>query len=361
MRVIRPLSLALLLFALSTGAAQADPAKCQKLIGSQLLKLTKTALKSYGKCLDAENIGKISGPCPDAAAQLKVQTIRDKVVAKIGASCTPADLTALGIPTDCAYETTPTGVEGTCAALPAGTPAEVGACLACWKEAEIAEYVATLYASHAVAFCGGALDETSPRCSELDCTTPLPVQEDLGDSGENDCQKAIGKAGIKHLGSVLKILEKCTLKGGNEASCTNDLAIQLSIEKAEDKLDASIRNKCGSRDPVPDPPFCCRTMGNNCSVYATRQDCIDAGYDVQEGKTCGGGGSCENVPGNQLVWWGTCPVSDTCPGTPLTSLGDLIDCVDATADEIADEFLCLQFPSKGWSCPPDASPSGAFL
>ena len=61
-----------------------------------------------------------------------------------------------------------------------------------------------------------------------------------------------------------------------------------------------------------------------------------------------------------ITWWGVCPET----GAALASRNDLIACVDASADQIVDELLCLQFRGNGgadWPCPaPDGSPSGAF-
>jgi hypothetical protein len=358
---------ALALGALVTAAvvpAGAEPVKCQKTIVQQLAKLKKQVLKRTEKCIDNQNVGKISGPCPDTAAQLKIQTARDKAVVKIAAACPDPDRTTLGFPNDCAFESASSGIEATCAAMPVTSSSELATCLACWKEAELFEFVATLYASHAVELCGGSLDEASPVCSDLDCTTPLPDQRDLGDTGENDCQKSIGKAGVKHLLKVEKILEKCGLRGGTLASCLADLKVQLSIDKSEQKLREGVHNKCGNRDPVQSVDFCCRTgMGNMCSAAATRDECeMMLGGTVQDNKVCGMDGTCDPVPGmQQLTWWGNCPESDMCPGAPVTTLDELIDCVGTTTDAITQELLCLQFPS-GWPCPaPDGSPSGAFV
>src|SRR6185369_15369715 len=139
----------------------------------------------------------------------------------------------------------------------------------------------------------GALDETSTACSDLDCTTPLPTQRDLGDTGENDCQVAIGKAGIRYLLKREKILEKCALAGGTAASCLGDLVIQEQLQRAEDKKEAYIQRRCNNRIPAADTPFCCRTgMGNMCTVVATRDDCITGGGTVQEDKNCVSG-SCD--------------------------------------------------------------------
>jgi hypothetical protein len=341
----------------------ADPVKCQRDVVKSMLKLKNTYLKKTAKCLDKQNVGKIPGPCPDAATALKIQKTRDKVIARIVKSCPDPDLTTLGFPSSCAFEAASTGIEAQCAALPVTSASEFAACLACWKEAELAEFMATLYASHAVEVCGGSLDETSPVCSDLDCTTPLPDQRNLGDTGENDCQKSIGKAGLKHLLLVEKALEKCGLRGGTRADCLADLKVQVSLDKARQKLEALIHKKCGNRDPVPSVRFCCRTgQGNMCTAVATRDECALLGGDVQDHKECGMDNTCDPVQGHQeLTWWSSCPESDTCPGAPVTTLDELIECVDATAGEISAELLCIQF-ADGWGpCPADGSPSGAFV
>ncbi|MGH7894333.1 MAG: hypothetical protein ACREQL_06670 [Candidatus Binatia bacterium] len=351
-------SIVLAVVGLQVPLAHAEPVQCQKQVVKALLRFKKTYLKSLVKCVDAENLGKIGGPCPDATADAKIDAVKLKTRTKIELSCPDPDLATLGFPSTCAYEATPTGIENTCGALPVGTPGEFADCLMCWKGAELSELVATLYASHASEICGGALDETSPACSELDCATPLPTQHDLGDSGENDCQRAIGKAGVKHLVSIEKALEKCGLLGNDRATCVVDSIVQEALERADLKLETAVKNKCGNRDPLPDPPFCCRTgVANQCVAAASRDDCLmTEGQFVQENKTCGLGGSCDPTGGGgqKITWWSTCPRSDTCTGT-LATLDDLITCVDDTAQEMADELLCIQFPTGWGPCPPDAS------
>lgn len=337
--------------ALSVASAHADPTRCQINIVKQLLRLEKTHLASNAKCLDGENLAKIPGPCPDAKATLKIAAARAKVAEKLAATCTDADLVSLGY-TTCAFEPAPAGRAAECAALPASTVAEMAACVSCWKEAALSDYVATLYASHAVEVCGGDVGGTSTVCTGLDCSTPLPDQRDLGDSGENDCQRGIGKAGVKYLLATVKVLGTCGLRGGTEATCTADPDVQLRLAKNADKLNALVRSKCGNRSPTPSVPFCCRSgVGNACVAATTREECTTLGGDPQDNKVCGGDSTCDPIPGGQSIgWWSTCPISDTCPGTTLEDLGDLIDCVGATALETADRLLCRQIPA-GWDCP----------
>src|SRR5207245_5853612 len=129
-----------------------------------------------------------------------------------------SDLGLLGYPPSCNFEPGAQGKEAQCAALPASTPTELAECLKCWKAAELSEFIATLYASHAVELCG-TLDESSTTCSDLDCTTPMPDQRDLGSTGEFYCQRAIGRFGVKYLLAREKVLEKCALAGGTSVTC----------------------------------------------------------------------------------------------------------------------------------------------
>jgi len=353
--------------ALSAAPAHADPVACQKAIVTGLRTFKKTYLKRHEKCLDAENLGKISGPCPDAVAQLKINTIGDKVVAKIATVCAPGDPAALGYPTTCNFEPGAGGKEAQCAALPNTSPMELAECLRCWKEAELSEFIGILYASHAVELCG-SLDESSSTCSDLDCTTPLPDQRNLGNTAEFDCQRAIAKFGIKYLLAREKVLEKCGLEGGTSVTCfdsgnVDGAKVLVALDKAEQKKITGIKNKCGQRVPTASPPFCCRTgTANACDPTATTRDqCTMAPINgqVQEGKTCNGTTfNCDPVsgPNKPITWWESCPESTTCPGATLTSIDDLITCVDTSAAAAVDELMCLQFPT-GWPCPSDTEGS----
>src|SRR6185369_5424302 len=134
---------------------------------------------------------------------------------------------------------------------------------------------------------------------------------------------------------------------------------QLKLGKAETQKQTRIKNKCGNRAPSSTTTFCCQCgTGNQCMVIADRGTCAaTAGCNVQEGKTCDGG-TLKCVPGpHTITWWSNCPESDTCPGTTLTTLDDLIACVDTSADSITDELLSLQFPTSYPSPtePPDAT------
>jgi hypothetical protein len=340
--------------------ASADTVTCQKALVTQLQKFKKAVLLRNLKCNDLQNVDKIGGPCPDLTAAAKIQIMGDNVREKVGLACTVADVAALGF-TDCQLTTPESAAETTCDALGVTDGTTLADCLMCWKQAEMYEFLAIVYASHAEDMCGGDLDFESTVCSPLDTTgTTMPEQHDLGDTGENDCQRKVSKAGIKHLLKREKLLEKCGLQGGTAASCAADAQLQLKLGTLAQKTDTLIMNKCGSRDPLPNPPFCCKTAGNNCDpLQLTRDDCELAGYDVQEDKICGVGNMCDPAPGNKkITWWDTCPEG----GATLVDLDDLKACVQTAANDIADETICFQLRGNGgtdWPCP--ASPSGAFL
>jgi hypothetical protein len=340
--------------------AHADPFDCQRTMSKALQKYQLKYMKVQVKCLKLENRGVFAGPCPDVDSSAKIDEAAAKATAKIAGDCTPADLLALGFPTDCAYKASPAGAEAACAALPVLNgldidPTLLAQCLECWKTAELAEYMAILYPSHALGICAGTTSAQSSVCSDLECTTPLPDQRDLPDA-EGDCQHGIGKAGFKYLYKRERALEKCALSS-TRATCLADPTIQSILGKVEQSKFAKITSSCGSRDPAPSPPFCCKTgMANECTAAASRDDCVmNLGGEVQEDKTCGMGGTCDPTPGNKkITWWANCPESNMCPGTPLSTTNDLIDCVDVSADAAIDQLMCLVFRGNGgadWPCP----------
>src|SRR5712692_7790735 len=102
--------------ALAAPPTSADPAKCQKTLLAGLRKYKKTYLKANEKCLDAENLGKIMGPCPDVPAQVKIGDTAGKINPKIDAACAPSDLSMLGYAPSCALATPETTAETNCSA-----------------------------------------------------------------------------------------------------------------------------------------------------------------------------------------------------------------------------------------------------
>jgi hypothetical protein len=343
----------------STSAfAAADPNLiCHKTVVKQLEKYKKAHLKSYQKCLDKQNKGDIAS-CLDTLSAAKLGVTAGKVGAAIAKKCTPTILTALGYRSDCQYGAATPGVGGTCAALPVTTATEFATCMECWKGAEFSRFIATIYASHAVEVCT-ALDDTSPACSALGCTSPTPEQRDLGDNAMNDCQRAIAKAGLNYLLKREKTLDKCMLAGGSYGSCLTDDKVEVTLGKLELQKETLIKKFCNNYEPVANAPFCCRTgMGQVCMAAVDRTDCTtNLMGTVQEGKTCDMG-SCANIPGpgKALTWWEHCPTNSPCPGPTLGDIEGVIHCVDDVADGLVGNVLCLQFPNGG-ACPTPVVPT----
>jgi hypothetical protein len=342
--------------------AQADPLKCQKTVAKVLESYKKTYLKAQLKCLNLVNLGLFPAPCPGdpmtSKFAAKIEKTRAKAVTKIATYCLyPGDLTALEFhDADCSYGPADSAAETTCAGKTVSNSSEFGDCLACWKAAELAEYVSILFASQAVQNCGGALDSTSTVCSNIDCPgATLPDQRNLGDTSENDCQLSLAKGSINYILKREKVMEKCALKNITRANCLTLFADKFAAIVQQNQ--SKIQMGCGVRDPAPHPPFCCKSTGNQCTLPSpdTRDQCITDGGQPGEDKFCDMG-SCSPVQGNKkLTWWGVCPEDDTAScTTTLTQQDDMIACVHATADAIVDRLTCLQFPRNGgadYPCP----------
>jgi len=365
------------LLSLAAAPGYADPVTCRRTVVQSALGYKRAVLREYGRCLDKDNADRVVGPCPDTSgpgappdAADRIARARARAVDRIADQCVfPGDLTANDYPLDCSYEAIATGKEGQCAALSVTSATDFADCLLCWKEAELVQYMGTLYASHAVEVCG-SLDASSATCSDFPCTTPLPVQQDIksGTAGsEYDCQRTIGREGAKYLVMREMKLERCALAGGTRAGCLDgtfdDGHTQDMLARVASRHSSAVTRKCYNRYPVANPPFCCKTgPGNTCSSLPTsRDDCVmNFSGMVQENKVCGVGNTCDPQPGSKpITWWENCPEPNTCgTATPLTQLDDLIDCVATTADLIADELLCLQFRQNGgadWPCPAEGS------
>jgi len=293
---------------------------------------------------------------------------------------------ALGFRSDCQYNPSTPGVGGTCFGLTVNSAETFAACMECWKGAEFSRIIGTLYASHAQEVCGTALDDTSLTCSAVGCTSPLPVQRDLGDNAQNDCQRTLSRATLNYLLKREKILDRCLLTGASYDTCLNiDSKVGVQLGKAELQKETLILKKCTNYVPVANPPFCCRTgTGQICSVAADRDDCTNNLMGtIQEGKSCGGttaclggandgvactvasecpggtcDGTCQNSPGptKELTWWEHCPNNEPCPGPTLGDIDGVIQCVDDVADELVSNVLCLQFPN-GSTCPTPVVPT----
>src|SRR5437870_2880603 len=100
---------------LSVAPVRADQVRCQKTLVNGLRKYKKTYLKVYQKCLEAENLGKISDL--SACDLSKITLTNQKIVAKVALACpAPGDIS--NYPATCDFEPGAPGKEAQCAALP---------------------------------------------------------------------------------------------------------------------------------------------------------------------------------------------------------------------------------------------------
>jgi hypothetical protein len=336
----------------------ADPARCERTLVKRYTALAKKALRRIAGCVAKENAGRIGPPCPDAVTAAKLALAERRVAARVAAACAPADAAALGFGGTCALPRTDASTaEAACVGV---APASPAGCAGCWQRADVLRYLALLHASHAVELCGGAIGDASPACAGgcADAFTPVPDQGNLQSAGERDCQTGVTKAGITYLLKRAKLLARCARTGGTREACLADARLRLRLAKADGRKAARIAKACGSRRPVANAPFCCRTTGNSCVAAADRGACIARGGSVQEGKTCGAGNRCDPAGGGQTVtWWARCP-RRVCAGDPIGTIADLATCVRDTADDTVDALLCARLPGR-WPCV--ASPSGAFV
>jgi hypothetical protein len=338
---------------LIAAAAAATPTACQKALTKGAAALTRKTLARMARCVDKDNAGRLPGPCPDPITAAKLAIARQRIEHRVEAACGPSDPPALGFAALCSLGA-PEGsaAQAACSALPV-TSAGLGPCVDCWQRAGLHEFLALLYASHAVELCGGTVGLGSSVCSQGGCASmldPIPDQRDLGRTGEADCQEGIAKAGIRYLRKRGTLLATCALAGGSRDSCLTIPKLQLKLARADAKKAATIAGACGNRRPVANASFCCRTTGNECIAAADRAACIGSGGDPQEDKSCGSDGRCRPASAGQTItWWDQCP-RRSCDTYRISTIGDVAACVRDKADEAVDGVLCTRFPTR-WSCP----------
>jgi hypothetical protein len=231
------------------------------------------------------------------------------------AKCTLDELDALGVIRDCRFGWAGVQVES-CARLPADTPAQIGECFACWEEHLGRAMSALLLAAQATWVCDGDLS-ASGSCAGVACTEPLPTQYyRLFKTDEWDCQYAVSDGGHDYYRNRSRLLQACTL-ASDVAACLADRDHRTALRDEASTLDRVVRNGCRRTTFSPGGPLAPR----------------------------------------HLTWWRTCPTA-TCESEPIERDLDAIGCIEASANALIDQLLCLESPMLG-TCP--ASASGAFV
>jgi hypothetical protein len=282
-------------FALATAAHAAgpDPIKCQREIAKDFSKYVQAKTKALQKCNEAVAKDKIPGPCPDTPASDKIAKADSKLRAGIAKKCGGSNkscldgdavpLASIGWPAAC-----PNFEGGTCTNAISNCD-DISDCLLCIGEAAVDQAISLYY-------------------DDLE-TGEFGTNSDL-----NKCQVAIGKNTAKFLQSKNKALQKCEdgiLKGTVVGPCPDSLKAEPAITKAESKKIAKICKACGGPDKTCD------------------------GVDDFTPAQIGFPANCPSV---------TIPGGAACGGA-VTTLQDLVDCVDCVSEFKADCLDPLPVPS----------------
>lgn len=299
---------------LATPAA-AETVKCQRAIAKASAKFVTAQVKALQKCENSKVKGKLPAATEcnsDPKIEAKIEKAGAKLKASIEKPCGGADKqcggdldgedggTALGWPAMCpAFDDTP---EPQCI-LAIGTTDCTGIadCLECIGDDLSDQAMEQYYAK---------LAPTDPK-----------TQKDL-----NTCQQTIGKEASKFLLSKSKALRSCwdrRIKGKHADECP-DVSASTKIAKAESKFLAKACKRCGGADDLCDgiDDFTALQIG-------FENDCTDLTVPF-------GGPSCKQ--------------------DPVTTLAELVTCVDCVTEYRVDCLDRAQVPQFG-AFPAECSPT----
>ncbi len=300
----------------------ASAARCQQTINKELAKFIKTKSTILRICKEnAVRKGTPADPvdCPLTAQDDKINAAEDRLLAKIVAACG--------------------GANGVCSATDVGADADeplatigwdVGACPdlnghGCTNAIADCNDVGTCVA------CIG--HQAVNRQNELAYDLLTPTEFTTG-SPVNLCQVAIGKATTKFLQAKSKALQSCwakvvAAKPGFTAppGCPDtDAKTAAAIAKAEQKKIAAICKGCGAGGDQDANGVCDLAPTFGAAEIGFEPDCPDV-----------------TVPGSPTTCFAI-----------VTTLGDLIACVDCVTDFAVDCASALPAPAL-FSYPPECS------
>ena len=279
---------------------RAEPIACRREIARASAKFGKAKLNALRKCEDAVLTGAASGPCPDGKASAQIGKAAAQLQSAIAKRCGGGDR-------DCAT----TGDNDTLASI----GWNLGTC---------------------PNFEGGSCNNTLAHCGDV-ATCVLCVDEAATDQAIDlyygafapssdpvvkKCQRTIGKETAKFFDAKRKALGKCTdavLTSGT-GSCPDGTA-SAAITKAEAKKVAKICAACGGAD-----------------------------------KACGGS---DDLTVAQIGFAASCPNvdppgSEPACGGAVSSLHDVVACVDCVTEFKADCMSAAAAPAAG-SYPPECN------
>ncbi len=271
--------------------AHADALGCQRAVAKASAQFAQAKMKALQKCADGVVRHTSMGPCPDGKASAKVAKAESKLRAAVSKGCGGADRACGAGGDDTAPNTVGWGAScpnfegGSCANAIADCSG-VSDCLACVGHAAVDQAIDLYYGN-----------------ANLGTTATDVVK----------CQRAIGKYTAKFFAAKSKALQKCEdkkLTGSLSGACPDAGKAAPAIAKAESKKRAGICKTCGGGD-----------------------------------RLCGGG---DDLTPATIGFAATCP-SVTVPGGPacggpVTTLTQLVDCVDCVTEYKADCLDALAAP-----------------
>ncbi len=276
---------------LGAAVAHADALGCQRAVAKASAQFAQAKMKALQKCADGVVRHTSMGPCPDGKASAKVAKAESKLRAAVSKGCGGADRACGAGGDDTAPNTVGWGAScpnfegGSCANAIADCSG-VSDCLACVGHAAVDQAIDLYYGN-----------------ANLGTTATDVVK----------CQRAIGKYTAKFFAAKSKALQKCEdkkLTGSLSGACPDAGKAAPAIAKAESKKRAGICKTCGGGD-----------------------------------RLCGGG---DDLTPATIGFAATCP-SVTVPGGPacggpVTTLTQLVDCVDCVTEYKADCLDALAAP-----------------
>ncbi len=315
-RVMATCSMLAVLIAGSSRTTYANPLACKSAIVRAGADFAIAKLKALQKCDEGVAKGKLVGPCPDAIGAAKIDVAATKLRARINRACGGADqtcgtgdddsLASLGWPATCP------DLEGVGCTLAIANCTDIEDCLLCVNEWAVDQSLALYYA-------------------DLELELPIEgVKPSSADRALTKCQLAIGRAATKFYVVKSKALAKCwdaVVTGTIVGPCPDPKAAAL-IAKAESKKASGICKACGGADSV-----------------------------------CGGG---DDLTPEQIGFVTRCPAvgpNGSC-GAPVTTLADLVTCVDCVTEFKVDCATTLSVPQLSAypsDCNPDPTPANPGL
>ncbi len=290
--------IALLAVALCAPRADAQISKCQRTIAKAGSQAVQAKIKALSKCEEGKAKGSIPS-CPDQKATDAVNKANAKLSDAIAKSCGGDDKVCGGVTTN---EFTPAALgwpsrcpdfeRGVCDNEIGSSCNDITTCMQCIGDAAANQAVDLYY------------DALAPSG---------------GNKALLKCQTTIGKAASAFLVSKTKALQKCwdaRLNGKHSNSCVppavGDGKYLAAITKAEDKKIAAICKACGGADKA-----CGGGDDFTVAQIGFASDCFDLTVPTPGGANCGG---------------------------PITTLQDIVDCVDCVTEFKADCTDQLQVP-----------------